>query len=548
MYFFKNAGGNWILGENVNSLSSGGYTSLIVHNSESVSFAKDLDNPLVSFDILNTKKNELDEYYLDLNEFVTIASDFFVKASGDGGVQTVTGDAVDNSDPNNPVISSTGSAPIDSVFGRTGIITSETGDYTKEQVGLGNVDNTSDLNKPISNSTQTALDGKVNGTFIKETVSGDDAGIVVVEQLSVGTWDAPKESVFGQGDSTTDTMRVFQTPDDTNFTDITNTASSDTGSTFALFNGTTTGNYTYIGSDFKFSGLKAKINTNGLVEADNVTVEFWDGTQWQVVKTMVTSANPPLLSYGNMVAQNGNMSEQWRFNFDPYGQFPEWMTNSVNGVTKYWVRYGLIGTISTDPILEQFKLHTSRFEINATGETEYFGYARYKKELISGINILLNNNNQSPANEIISYSPDVSINQADNEFIGNAIDSRCFVLNNNEGIDTSIPVEVIVSYYVKGTGIGDFELSLSKIDVLDDFVYDGTAVETGEVLKVDSITTPTNLVRRSMTLYLDISDGDPKSGYLVILRRDASAANSNDTLANNIVLTHLVVNGYFWKA
>ena len=32
---------------------------------------------------------------------------------------------------------------------------------TKAQVGLGNVDNTSDLNKPISTATQTALDGKV---------------------------------------------------------------------------------------------------------------------------------------------------------------------------------------------------------------------------------------------------------------------------------------------------------------------------------------------------------------------------------------------------
>lgn len=34
--------------------------------------------------------------------------------------------------------------------------------YTKDEVGLGNVDNTSDLNKPISNATQTALDNKVD--------------------------------------------------------------------------------------------------------------------------------------------------------------------------------------------------------------------------------------------------------------------------------------------------------------------------------------------------------------------------------------------------
>lgn len=37
-------------------------------------------------------------------------------------------------------------------------------EVTKAQVGLGNVDNTSDLNKPISTATQTALDGKVPNT------------------------------------------------------------------------------------------------------------------------------------------------------------------------------------------------------------------------------------------------------------------------------------------------------------------------------------------------------------------------------------------------
>lgn len=35
---------------------------------------------------------------------------------------------------------------------------------TKDDVGLSNVDNTSDLNKPISTATQTALDTKVSGT------------------------------------------------------------------------------------------------------------------------------------------------------------------------------------------------------------------------------------------------------------------------------------------------------------------------------------------------------------------------------------------------
>ena len=54
--------------------------------------------------------------------------------------------------------------------------TSNPHNVTKAQVGLGNVDNTSDADKPISNATQTALNGKqatlVSGTNIK-TVNGE---------------------------------------------------------------------------------------------------------------------------------------------------------------------------------------------------------------------------------------------------------------------------------------------------------------------------------------------------------------------------------------
>lgn len=46
---------------------------------------------------------------------------------------------------------------VNSVAGKTGVVTLVKGD-----VGLGNVDNTSDLSKPISTATQTALDGKAN--------------------------------------------------------------------------------------------------------------------------------------------------------------------------------------------------------------------------------------------------------------------------------------------------------------------------------------------------------------------------------------------------
>lgn len=73
--------------------------------------------------------------------------------------------------------------PVTSVAGRTGAVT-----LTKSDVGLSNVDNTSDVNKPISTATQAALDSKVGNsgeqsitgslTIVKE---GDSSGNLVVQ-------------------------------------------------------------------------------------------------------------------------------------------------------------------------------------------------------------------------------------------------------------------------------------------------------------------------------------------------------------------------------
>lgn len=48
-------------------------------------------------------------------------------------------------------------APVISVAGKTGTVTLD-----KSDVGLTNADNTSDINKPLSTATQSALSGKAN--------------------------------------------------------------------------------------------------------------------------------------------------------------------------------------------------------------------------------------------------------------------------------------------------------------------------------------------------------------------------------------------------
>lgn len=66
-------------------------------------------------------------------------------------------------------------------------------EVTKDQVGLGNVDNTSDANKPISNATQTALNGKfsaTDGNVLKQRV--DNIPKLVATDITV---DSDNDSV-----------------------------------------------------------------------------------------------------------------------------------------------------------------------------------------------------------------------------------------------------------------------------------------------------------------------------------------------------------------
>ena len=76
-------------------------------------------------------------------------------------------------------------SPVTSVNGKTGVVVINKGD-----IGLGNVDNTSDVNKPISTPQQAALNLKEN-TIVAGTISqywrGDK------------TWQTtPKEAIFGR--------------------------------------------------------------------------------------------------------------------------------------------------------------------------------------------------------------------------------------------------------------------------------------------------------------------------------------------------------------
>lgn len=81
-------------------------------------------------------------------------------------------------------------ADVESVNGKTGVVVLD-----KSDIGLGNVDNTSDANKPVSTATQTALNGKqdtlVSGTNIKTI---NDQSLLGEGNITIGGTSGPDYS------------------------------------------------------------------------------------------------------------------------------------------------------------------------------------------------------------------------------------------------------------------------------------------------------------------------------------------------------------------
>lgn len=80
-----------------------------------------------------------------------------------------------------------GGGSVDSVNGYTGVVVLAKGD-----IGLGNVNNTSDANKPISTATQTALNIKADATAIPDQLSdlADDSTHRLTTDAEKATWNA----------------------------------------------------------------------------------------------------------------------------------------------------------------------------------------------------------------------------------------------------------------------------------------------------------------------------------------------------------------------
>lgn len=390
--------------------------------------------------------------------------------------------------------------------------------------------------------------------MITVTETGDDKGVVFKEQISVGEPQAGREVVFGEGDSYPIT-KAWQV-DTSNIvgmnvvsaTDVTAIFQTDAGSSTGLFGSNASGKTLLVmGEHGNFGGVKVKMDTAGTVEPDNVVAEYLkDNTPtWSPVLYMATDADFPYEQKGNVIGACSSCSEQWRFSFDPDELPTPWdeVTLNINGTdyTGHFARIRTTGAITLDPVVEQLKLHTNRWECNADGNTEYFGRARYPKDL----NVRKSTNAaKTPADENITVASGVTIESVDNEFIATAADGNIYEFTIPSGLDTSIPVVVEKRFYPNNDTAGDIKYDCHVYKVKEGTVLDGTLTASATLSNLISVDGQQNeLIKTTFKFFIN----DLVPGDTVVLDIHRDGGDASDTFNTSIVDFSGRAVGYFWR-
>ena len=376
--------------------------------------------------------------------------------------------------------------------------------------------------------------------FMDDTVG--DEGLNIWGELHVGSPWAPRESVFGGGDSHTVGMHVFTNTNGTagDWADVTAAAKSGLDSTVTAFPGVAAENCMYVGGDLEFPGVKlSDISTAMTLGAGAVILEYWNGAAWVEVQHMAADADPDYGAHGNTIFERGaSTNEQIRF-----GAMPTWTALELNSETKFWVRLRITTGITTSPVFQQCKVHTDRFEANPDGFTEWFGAARPPLSYPFNIANMIPVTGITAASEDLNYSATIVLAARNNRFTNNLVDGTGGKVTILEGTDTSYPLSFAFDLVPLSTG-GDYEMNfiytvLSPTDPLD-----GTSAEVSDpTVKTAGATD----VPQTFVWEVPVATLVPGDSIAFALVRDATGLGPPDTLAGNVALETVGITGVRWK-
>jgi hypothetical protein len=301
----------------------------------------------------------------------------------------------------------------------------------------------------------------VDGTFLYGSFVnsfGGDEGTNIEGELHVGNPIRPSESVFGEGDSYVNGMKVY-TYNGSAYANVSTAAASSTGSTFTFPN-TNVNTAIYIASSLqatdyiKHSGIKVLLESLGDIGSGEIVTEYWNGASWAEFNSMVTESSAPYFPYAKNYFQQ--LNSQIRYN--PLMVNDNWTKNDdpSDGQDLYWIRFRIKTSITTSPVFQQIKLHSSRMEINSDGWPEYFGNSRPIGLLPWDLG-LAEAAAASPLDQDLYISDNLDIGRRENLFSNTATDRIGFNAYLPLDLDTSSPIRLRFSLVTDDNSGGNID-------------------------------------------------------------------------------------------
>ena len=320
----------------------------------------------------------------------------------------------------------------------SGIISSGSSVINAKSISINNTSGL-DIEQRTTGSRIRISSGQINSSKISisneslfevsfnDLLFGDE-GIKSFGQLSVGFPEAGKESNLGRGDSYTRGMVVYQSSSAGGFVNVTDQASSLTGSNFTFPSNELSSSLYFSsnlidldnGSDFlTFPGIEIIADSTGTVGSGSVELQFWNGSDWQRSPFSVTENAINYLPRGNKILID-DTNQQLRF----CQRFIKtlWQKNDPinSGTTRYWSRLIMSGSAyGTLPQIQQVKLHTDSFKSEIDGFITYFGSARPQKTASWNITDAIPAS-ASPSNQDLYLSKKLDAGREENKFAKNS--------------------------------------------------------------------------------------------------------------------------------
>lgn len=278
--------------------------------------------------------------------------------------------------------------------------------------------------------------------FYNDNSLDDDIGFHMLSNLCIGDKNYGSNCFIGNGGSNIQNGIVL-TYDGATFTDISSNLNQANSVDTTLFTSLTAGIF-YLGGDVKFSSIVLNITGAMVIGTAVLTAEYWNGADWVNLNFMASQSAAPYTTY----AQAGLLNVELQvFRGDiKLLQGSNWVSNTVNGFTRYWIRYRILsGIMTTSPTANYYKLLYNTSNFKPDGCITHSGLARTLKNIPFDWNLIIASGATAPADSDIWFSTILKLTRKNNRFVNGRSVNGCFLLPSD--LDSSCALSFRISFF-----------------------------------------------------------------------------------------------------